>query len=137
MEGEKKVNEYDRFLPIANIGRIIRDNLPPEVKLSKEAKEIFQECASEFISFITSEASDKCNADKRKTMNGDDILQAMKNLGFDKYIPILKIYLEKVGIACPKCGSELVLRRTKKGRVYYGCIGYPECDFMSWQKPKA
>ena len=48
-----------------------------------------------------------------------------------------KPYLEKVGIACPKCGSELVLRRTKKGRVYYGCIGYPECDFMSWQKPKA
>lgn len=48
-----------------------------------------------------------------------------------------KPYLEKVGIACPSCGSELVLRRTRKGRVYYGCIKYPDCDYMSWQKPKS
>lgn len=46
-----------------------------------------------------------------------------------------KPYLEKVGVACPKCGKEIVYRKTKKGRRYYGCEGYPECDFMSWQKP--
>ncbi len=46
-----------------------------------------------------------------------------------------KPFLEKLGIKCPDCGKDLVLRRTKKGRRYYGCEGYPECGFMSWQKP--
>ena len=46
-----------------------------------------------------------------------------------------KPYLEKIGIACPKCGKDIVLRKTKKGRRYYGCEDNPECDFMSWQKP--
>ena len=46
-----------------------------------------------------------------------------------------KPYLEKIGVPCPKCGKEIVLRKTKKGRKYYGCENNPECDFMSWQKP--
>ena len=46
-----------------------------------------------------------------------------------------KQILEKTGIPCPKCGKELVMRRTRKGRRYFGCEGYPECDYMSWQKP--
>lgn len=46
-----------------------------------------------------------------------------------------KPYLEKIGIACPKCGKEIVLRKTKKGRKYYGCESGSECDFMSWQRP--
>ncbi len=46
-----------------------------------------------------------------------------------------KPYLEKIGVACPKCGKEVVLRKTKKGRKYYGCESNPECDFMSWQRP--
>ena len=46
-----------------------------------------------------------------------------------------KPYLEKIGVACPKCGKDIVLRKTKKGRRYYGCQDNPECDFMSWQKP--
>ena len=46
-----------------------------------------------------------------------------------------KPYLEKIGVACPKCGKDIVLRKTKKGRKYYGCEDNPECDFMSWQKP--
>ena len=48
-----------------------------------------------------------------------------------------KPYFEKVGVACPKCGKDIVLKKTKKGRRYYGCIGNPECDFMVWQKPSA
>ncbi len=48
-----------------------------------------------------------------------------------------KPYLEKIGVACPKCGKELILKKTKKGRKYYGCEANPECDFMSWQKPSA
>jgi len=46
-----------------------------------------------------------------------------------------KPYFEKIGIACPKCGKDIVLKKTKKGRKYFGCIDNPECDFMVWQKP--
>ena len=44
-------------------------------------------------------------------------------------------YLEKIGVECPRCGKDIILKRTKKGRRYYGCIANPECDFMVWQKP--
>ena len=46
-----------------------------------------------------------------------------------------KPYLEKIGVKCPVCGGEVVLRKTKKGRKYYGCENNPDCDFMTWQKP--
>jgi DNA topoisomerase-1 len=46
-----------------------------------------------------------------------------------------KPYLEKIGVSCPKCGKDIVLRKTKKGRRYYGCENNPDCDFMSWAKP--
>ena len=45
-----------------------------------------------------------------------------------------KPYFEKIGVECPKCGKQIVLKKTKKGRKYYGCENNPECDFMSWQK---
>lgn len=48
-----------------------------------------------------------------------------------------KPYLEKIGVPCPACGKDIVLRKTKKGRRYYGCENNPECDFMSWAKPVA
>ena len=44
-------------------------------------------------------------------------------------------YFEKIGVSCPKCGKDIVLKKTKKGRKYYGCIDNPDCDFMVWQKP--
>ena len=46
-----------------------------------------------------------------------------------------KPYLEKIGVSCPLCGKDVVLRKTKKGRKYYGCEDNPDCEFMSWQKP--
>ena len=46
-----------------------------------------------------------------------------------------KPYFEKIGVACPQCGKEIVLKKTKKGRKYYGCENNPDCDFMSWAKP--
>ena len=49
------VREQDRFLPIANISRIMKKALPANAKIAKDAKETVQECVSEFISFITSE----------------------------------------------------------------------------------
>lgn len=74
---------------------IMKQNLPKEGKIAKEAKIMVQECISEFISFITSEASDRCLAEKRKTLNGEDILYAMEHLGFDNYIEPLRIFLQK------------------------------------------
>ncbi|MCJ1309167.1 hypothetical protein MMC25_002822 [Agyrium rufum] len=85
---EFDVKEQDRWLPIANA-------LPDNAKIAKEAKECMQECVSEFISFITSEASEKCQQEKRKTVNGEDILFAMTSLGFENYADALKIYLIK------------------------------------------
>ncbi len=46
-----------------------------------------------------------------------------------------KPYLEKIGVPCPLCGNDIVIRKTKKGRRYYGCAGNPDCTFMTWQKP--
>ncbi|KAL1311679.1 hypothetical protein AAFC00_001783 [Neodothiora populina] len=90
-----EVKEQDRWLPIANVARIMKGALPDNAKIAKEAKECMQECVSEFISFITSEASEKCQQEKRKTVNGEDILFAMTSLGFENYAEALKIYLAR------------------------------------------
>ena len=45
-----------------------------------------------------------------------------------------KPYFERIGVNCPNCGNDMVKRITRKGRPFYGCINYPECDFMSWNK---
>ncbi|KAI1784656.1 histone-fold-containing protein [Ganoderma leucocontextum] len=96
---EQEVGEYreqDRFLPIANVSRIMKGSVPLTAKISKEAKECVQECVSEFISFITSEAAEKCQMEKRKTIGGEDILYAMATLGFENYAETLKIHLAKL-----------------------------------------
>ncbi|XP_010520133.1 PREDICTED: nuclear transcription factor Y subunit B-1-like isoform X2 [Tarenaya hassleriana] len=92
--------EQDRYLPIANISRIMKKALPANSKIAKEAKDTVQECVSEFISFVTTEAllcraSDKCQKEKRKTINGDDLLWAIATLGFENYIEPLRIYLTR------------------------------------------
>lgn len=87
------MKEQERLLPIANVGRIMKQILPQNAKISKEAKETMQECVSEFISFVTSEASEKCRKERRKTVNGDDICWALGTLGFDDYAVPLRTYL--------------------------------------------
>ncbi|CAL5413153.1 unnamed protein product [Camellia sinensis] len=89
------IKEQERLLPIANVGRIMKQILPANAKISKEAKETMQECVSEFISFVTSEASEKCKKERRKTVNGDDVCWALGTLGFDDYAGPLKRYLHR------------------------------------------
>ncbi|KAL9248111.1 hypothetical protein vseg_021470 [Gypsophila vaccaria] len=89
------MEEADRLLPIANVGRIMKNILPPTAKISKGSKETMQECVSEFISFVTGEASDKCLKENRKTVNGDDICWALSTLGFDNYGEVITRYLHK------------------------------------------
>uniref|UniRef100_A0A674MHQ5 Nuclear transcription factor Y subunit beta n=1 Tax=Takifugu rubripes TaxID=31033 RepID=A0A674MHQ5_TAKRU len=81
-DGSIKENfrEQDIYLPIANVARIMKNAVPQTGKIAKDAKECVQECVSEFISFITSEASERCHQEKRKTINGEDILFAMSTL---------------------------------------------------------
>uniref|UniRef100_A0A0D9WHF6 Transcription factor CBF/NF-Y/archaeal histone domain-containing protein n=1 Tax=Leersia perrieri TaxID=77586 RepID=A0A0D9WHF6_9ORYZ len=112
------VREQDRFLPIANISRIMKKAIPANGKIAKDAKETVQECVSEFISFITSEASDKCQREKRKTINGDDLLWAMATLGFEDYIEPLKVYLQKY-----REGDSKLTAKTGDGSVKKDVLG--------------
>ncbi|GLJ46198.1 hypothetical protein SUGI_0973160 [Cryptomeria japonica] len=73
----------------------MRKILPPKAKLSKEAKETMQECVSEFISFVTAEASHQCQKDYRKTLTGEDLIWAMASLGLEGYAEALENYLQR------------------------------------------
>lgn len=94
-DGIDQIRDQDRFLPIANVAKIMKMSIPENAKIAKDAKECVQECVSEFVSFVTSEASDRCHQEKRKTINGEDLLFAMSSLGFDSYVEPLKIFLSK------------------------------------------
>lgn len=126
------LREQDRFLPIANIAKIMKRAIPEngkvchrlclvysafwwkiillnrrKLQIAKDARECIQECVSEFISFITSEASERCHHEKRKTINGEDILYAMCALGFDNYVEPLTLYLHKYREVSIATGSRL------------------------------
>ncbi|XP_019198523.1 PREDICTED: nuclear transcription factor Y subunit B-8-like [Ipomoea nil] len=89
------VREHERSLPVANVSRIMKKALPPNAKISLEAKDFVQECATEFISFITNEASERGQIEKRKTLTGDDVLNSLDTLGFEDYGEPLRAYLMK------------------------------------------
>lgn len=96
--------------------------LPDTTKVSKDAKECVQECTSEFISFITSEAAERCAIEKRKTINGEDILFAMSTLGFDMYAEVLKVYLVKYRVRLPSVfvGNSQAVQLTHSRPEYAG-----------------
>ncbi|CAN4126996.1 unnamed protein product [Withania somnifera] len=89
------IREQDRFMPIANVIRIMRRILPPHAKISDDSKETIQECVSEFISFVTGEANERCKSEQRKTITAEDVLWAMSKLGFDDFIEPLTLYLHR------------------------------------------
>nr|POE75224.1 nuclear transcription factor y subunit b-9 [Quercus suber] len=82
-------------MPIANVIRIMRRILPSHAKISDDAKETIQECVSEYISFITGEANERCQREQRKTVTAEDVLWAMGKLGFDDYVEPLTVYLNR------------------------------------------
>ncbi|WOG87897.1 hypothetical protein DCAR_0207130 [Daucus carota subsp. sativus] len=89
------VREQDRFMPIANVIRLMRKSIPSHAKISDDAKELVQESVSEFISFVTSEANYRCQKEQRKTITAEDVLWAMSSLGFDDYVEPLTFYLDR------------------------------------------
>ncbi|KAL2473522.1 Nuclear transcription factor Y subunit B-6 [Forsythia ovata] len=129
---ECTVREQDRFMPIANVIRIMRKILPPHAKISDDAKETIQECVSEFIGFITSEANDRCQREQRKTITAEDVLWAMSKLGFDDYIEPLTLYLHRYreydgGERGSLAGEPLVKRAVDPGT--YGFMTFPPVPF--------
>ena len=92
--GQKQL-PMEQYMPIANLTRVMRRVLPAHAKISDDAKETVQECVSEFISFITSEANDRCHHELRKTITAEDVIAAMSKLGFDDYIDPLTLYLHR------------------------------------------
>ncbi|XVE96683.1 hypothetical protein REPUB_Repub02eG0243600 [Reevesia pubescens] len=89
------VREQDQYMPIANVIRIMRRILPAHAKISDDAKETIQECVSEYISFITGEANERCQREQRKTITAEDVLWAMGKLGFDDYVEPLSVFLSR------------------------------------------
>lgn len=109
-----EVVEPDKMLPYSNVVSTMKAALPQNAKVSNEAKKLMQECVTEFISFVTSEANDKCIGERRTTIAGQDITDAMFRLGFENYAIALAIYLARYR----KCVIERFQKQTpsKKGR---------------------
>ncbi|KAL5769358.1 hypothetical protein ACOSP7_015900 [Xanthoceras sorbifolium] len=125
-DNECTVREQDRFMPIANVIRIMRKILPPHAKISDDAKETIQECVSEYISFITGEANERCQREQRKTITAEDVLWAMSKLGFDDYIEPLTVYLHRYREMEGERGSirgEPLVKRPVEFRALAGAVG--------------
>ncbi|KAL7157642.1 hypothetical protein ABFS83_02G091100 [Erythranthe nasuta] len=99
--------EADLYMPMTNIVRVLRRTLPPHAKISDDAKEIIQECVSEFISFVTSEANEKAHREYKKTIHPEDVIAAMASLGFDDYVEPLTVYLNKYPAEDPERGASM------------------------------
>ncbi|KAF2288820.1 hypothetical protein GH714_015201 [Hevea brasiliensis] len=133
-DNECTVREQDRFMPIANVIRIMRKILPPHAKISDDAKETIQECVSEYISFITSEANERCQREQRKTITAEDVLYAMSKLGFDDYIEPLTVYLHRYreieGERSSIRGEPLVKRNVEFGTLGVGAAAFAPAFHM-------
>ncbi|EEF39591.1 nuclear transcription factor Y subunit B-9 isoform X2 [Ricinus communis] len=119
------VREQDQYMPIANVIRIMRRILPPHAKISDDAKETIQECVSEYISFITGEANDRCQREQRKTITAEDVLWAMGKLGFDDYVEPLTLFLNRYREMENERSTirDPILKRSSVGVVDYGNLG--------------
>lgn len=82
----------DRLLPIANISKIMKRPIPKEAKVAKDAKELMQKSASEFIAIVTCRAKEICEGEARKTVTGDDLIRAMDDLDMPFYAEIGRKY---------------------------------------------
>ncbi|KAJ0986871.1 hypothetical protein J5N97_005227 [Dioscorea zingiberensis] len=89
------VKEKDNLMPPSNVTRIMRKVLPLQAKISDDAKVTILDIISEYISFITHEASVQCHSENRKIITGEDIIWAMKKLGFNNYVEPLFAHLRR------------------------------------------
>ncbi|CAJ0587358.1 unnamed protein product, partial [Mesorhabditis spiculigera] len=120
--------EQDRLLPIANVTRLMRTQIPEAGKMAKEARELVQDCASEFISFITSHANERCLQERRKVVTSDDLLDALRDLGFDEYIEPMAMFLNRYR-------RELGKEGLARPPIVHPPPGYQHDDGQTHQKP--
>ena len=86
----------DRVLPVANIMGIMKKSIPMPVKISRDAKEMMQKAALEFIAFVACKAQDLCKAEKRKTLTGEDLVMSMEQLGLVSHADAARRILYKL-----------------------------------------
>ncbi|CAL0315475.1 unnamed protein product [Lupinus luteus] len=97
-------------LPHTKVVKIMRQVLPKDARISEDAVDTVQKCASEFIAFITDAAIEHSKLDKRMTISAEDLLFVMENMGFDDYVPPLTLFLERyrnqsVQVGVPNAGT--------------------------------
>ena len=132
------VREQDQYMPIANVIRIMRRILPAHAKISDDAKETIQECVSEYISFITAEANERCQREQRKTVTAEDVLWAMEKLGFDNYAHPLSLYLHRYResegepASVRRASSAMGINNNMVHPPYINSHGFGACCFFTW-----
>ncbi|EYU44064.1 hypothetical protein MIMGU_mgv1a024505mg [Erythranthe guttata] len=117
--------EMDLYMPMTNIVRVLLRGLPPHAKIPDDAKEIIQECVSEFISIVTSEANEKAHREYRKTIHPEDVIAAMSSLAFDDYVEPLTFCLNKYRTKDPERGASMQIQLPMAGGG--GEEGSPSC----------
>ncbi|KZV19405.1 hypothetical protein F511_08746 [Dorcoceras hygrometricum] len=130
----------DQYVPLANLTRIMRSALPPHAKIADDAKESIQECVSEFITFVTAEANARCHSEQRKTIYAEDVLSAMRTLGFHNYGDYLSFYLNKHRM-CGVNGRHGAMRNTNFAQPPTGQLllrtpddmGRAPANYSQWQ----
>ncbi|XP_057793980.1 nuclear transcription factor Y subunit B-9-like isoform X2 [Salvia miltiorrhiza] len=96
MDGQGRLKrDPDQYMPIATLTRIMRRVLPDHAKVADDAKETIQECVSEFIAFITTQANEGCHREYRRTITPNDVVSAMDALGFRSYVEPLTVFINK------------------------------------------
>ncbi|KAM0687999.1 hypothetical protein COBT_000748 [Conglomerata obtusa] len=95
MENFRQLRTTDRLLPIANISKIMKKPIPKVAKVAKDAKEVMQKAASEFIAIVTCMAKEICEGENRKTLTGEDLVRAMEQLGMPYYSQLCRVYLKR------------------------------------------
>ncbi|GIQ83371.1 hypothetical protein KIPB_004679 [Kipferlia bialata] len=84
--------DVEPYLPVANVGKLMKASVDSNVKVARDSKQLVQECLSEFIMFMTYRANQICLESGRKTISGGDIVRSSASLGFDSYTPYLSAY---------------------------------------------
>lgn len=114
----------------ANWKEVVKESYEPFEEAIKEALENIEKVN---MDIETDEICELCGSNMVIKYGRFGKFMACKNYPECKNT---KPIVNKIGVKCPKCGEgEIIVRKTKKGRVFYGCSKYPECDFIEWNKP--
>ena len=117
LEKKRPRRPSDLYLPIAIIGRLMKEPLPNEMKVTKRAKLCVQECATEFVMFLMSEAADICSESDRHRVTGHDVVEAMRRLGLDDYHDVIAPFLEVLTQSNKSTKASRETKHTKASKV--------------------